>query len=346
MKAVYIETHGGVDTLTYGEHPDPCIESHEVKIRVRACALNRLDLYTRMGVRGMKRDFKKPLILGGDVAGDVVEVGKLAGNLQVGTRVVVDPLITCGTCRYCLAGDDGNCPHGRMLGVSVDGGYAEFTKVPSTNVFPIADHISYEEAAALPTVFLPAWNILKRKSNVQPGETVLVLSSSSGVGTAAIQLAKRVLGANVISTTSSAKKAQLCIDIGADDVIDYTREDIGQRALEITNGRGVDVVVDHVGEAFYDKAFYALAKGGRYGICGVSTGYRANLHLGLMFTKGLSIFGVYMGSLTEMREIVGLADSGMIRGTVDRVFSLDEAPEAHRLMESQDIFGKIILRIP
>jgi NADPH:quinone reductase-like Zn-dependent oxidoreductase len=346
MKAVYIDTHGDVNALRYGEHPDPSIEPHEVKIRVRACALNRLDLYTRMGVRGMKREFEKPLILGGDVAGDVVEVGRLAGNVQIGTRVVVDPLITCGSCRYCIAGDDGNCPKRRMLGVNVNGGYAEFTKIPGANVFPISDHISYEEASALPTVFLPAWNILKKKANVQPGETVLILSSSSGVGTAAIQLAKKVLGANVISTTSSARKARLCIDIGADEVIDYTKEDIGQRALEITGGRGVDVVVDHVGEAFYDKAFYALANGGRYGICGVSTGYRANLHMGLMFTKGLSIFGVYMGSLADMREIVDLAESDMIHGTVDRVFSLDEASEAHRLMESQDIFGKIILKIP
>ena len=239
MKAVYIEAHGGPEVLTYGERPDPVIEPYEVKVKVRASALNRLDTYSRAGVRGMRREFPSPLILGGDSAGDITEVGSQVEGLKVGDRVVLNPKTTCGQCSSCLAAKDDLCPHFRMLGSQIDGSYAEYIKVPEANAHFIEDQVSYEEAAAMPTTFLPVWNILMRRARLKPKETVLVLSASAGVGTAAIQVARNVVGARIIATTSTAEKAAKALELGADEVINYAEEDIAQRVKEMTNGEGV-----------------------------------------------------------------------------------------------------------
>ncbi|MFQ5861317.1 MAG: zinc-binding dehydrogenase [Dehalococcoidia bacterium] len=345
MKAVYIEAHGGPEVLTYGERPDPVIEPHEVKVRVHACALNRLDTYNRLGIRGRKREFPPPHIMGGDIAGEVAEVGSLVSGLQPGQRVVLDPRVTCGQCPFCLAREQDLCDSGKMLGSDLDGGYAEFVKVPAANCFPLPDQVPFEEAAAAPTTFLPMWNMLIRKAQLKPWETVLVLSASSGVGTAGIQVAKRVIGARVIATTSTPEKAAKARELGADEVIVYTNEDITQRALELTSGQGVDVVVDHVGAEFYPQAFATLKKGGRYGTCGVTTGHRAELHLGQLFSRRLTLFGVYMGNREEMRQIVAMLGRGVIRPSIDRVFPLEQAAEAHKMMDAPTYFGKLVLRV-
>ena len=202
MKAIFIEEHGGPEVLNYGERPDPTIESHEVKIKVGAVALNRLDTYVRAGVRGQQRRFPLPHILGGDAAGEVVEVGSQVRGLEVGHRVVINPRISCGVCSSCLSGADDLCSSFQFLGSHLDGSYAEYVKAPAVNAHIIANEVSFEEAAAVPTVYLPIWNILIRKAQLRPWETVLVLSASGGVGTAAIQVAKEVIGASVIATTS------------------------------------------------------------------------------------------------------------------------------------------------
>ena len=344
MKAVYIEAHGGPEVLTYGDRPDPVIGAQEVIVRVRASALNRLDIYTRAGVRGMRREFPPPLVLGGDSAGEIVEIGSRVQGLSVSDRVVVNPRMTCGRCGTCLAGEDEYCAGSKMLGSAMDGSYAEYVKVPSDNVHQIGTHISYEEAAAVPTVYLPVWNMLIRRAKLQPWETVLVLSASAGVGTAAIQVAKDVIGARVIATTSTAEKAAKAKELGADWVIIYTQEEIAQRVRELTGGEGVDVVVDHVGAEFFQEAFSTLKPGGRYGNCGVTTGYRAELHLGLMFTRQLTVLGVFMGSKKDMGEIVEMLNQGKIRPSVHRVFPLDRAADAHRMMEERSFFGKLVLK--
>lgn len=346
MKAIYITEHGNLDVLTYGELPDPIPGDSDVLIRVRACALNRLDLITRAGVRGTKLALGNPHILGGDVSGDIVDVGAQVNCLKFGDRVVVNPKLPCYKCQCCVANKPEMCIKPGMIGSTVNGGYAEYVSVPATNVVVISSNISYEEAASLPTVFLPCWSILLKRADLKPWETVLILSASSGVGTAAIQVAKNVIGSRVIATTSSNIKKQKALDLGADHVINYTKDNISDAIGELTNNRGADVVVDHVGSEFWSEAMASLAPGGRYGICGVTTGYRAELQMGTLFVKQQTVLGVFMGSNQDLRYIVDMVGRGIIRGVIDKVFELSDAVKAHETMESRDFFGKLILKIP
>ena len=343
MQAVYIEAHGGPEVLTYGERPDPEIEPHQVKVRVRAAALNRLDLYTREGGRGLRRDFPPPLILGGDCSGDVMEAGSQVSGLKSGDRVVVNPRFTCQQCSWCLSGRDDVCARQQFMGSAIDGCYAEMVAVPAANAHTIAESVSYQEAAAMPTTFLPVWNMLVRRMQLKPWETVLVLSASAGVGTAAIQVAKKVIGARVIATTSTPEKAAKALELGADAVINYNEEDITEQARALTSGVGVDAVVDHVGGDFFAKAFNALRPGGRYGTCGATTGVRTELHLGLLFSQQKEIYGTFMGNKEDMREIVAMLNQGAIRPVIDRSFPLADAASAHRIMEETNFFGKLLL---
>ncbi|MYC29139.1 MAG: zinc-binding dehydrogenase [Chloroflexi bacterium] len=344
MKAVYIEAHGEAEALVYGERPEPEAGSDDVKVRVRASALNRLDLYTRAGGRGLRREFPPPLILGGDCAGDVVEAGSNVQTLKAGDRVVVNPRISCNQCDACKSGRDDLCPRARFMGSASDGSYAEYVVAPAVNAHKIADSVSYEEAAAVPTTFLPVWNMMVRRARLEPWETVLVLSASAGVGTAAIQVAKNVVGARVIATTSTEEKAAKARELGADEVINYKEEDIAERVKALTGGTGVDVLVDHVGAEFFASAFNSLRHGGRYTICGATTGLRAELHLGLLFTRQIEIYGTFMGSKEDMRQIVEMLNRGVIRPAIHQVFPLSEAASAHRTMEETNFFGKLLLR--
>ena len=334
MKAAFIRGHGGPSVVEYGDMPEPTAGPGEVLIRVRAASLNRLDLYTRAGQRGSAvPDAEMPRILGGDGAGEVVALGEGVTGLDLEQRVVINPL---------LAMD----PAPRMLGTHAQGSDAELVAVPAANAVPIPGALGYEQAAALPTVFLPAWAIVVREGRLQPSETAMVLSASSGVGTAAVQVVKGVVGATCIAVTSTADKVGQALELGADHAINYATEDVAERVKEITGGRGVDLVVDGTGALLFEAAYGSLARGGRYGVCGVTTGVRAQIHLGQLFTKQIRLFGVFMGSNAELREIVEAASDGRIRSVVHRTLPLSEAALAHEEMERAEHFGKFVLTVP
>ena len=344
MKAAYIEAHGAADVLQYGDRPDPSPGPGDVVVQVRASALNRLDIFTRQGQRGLEREFPPPLILGGDTAGEIVAVGAAVSTLSVGDRVVVNPRLVCGVCQWCGAGRDELCRRSRFLGTALDGSYAELVAVPEVNAYRLDAGVAYTDAAAVPTTYLPVWNMAVRRAALQPWETVLVFSASAGVGAAAIQVFKNVVGATVIATTSTPEKAELARSLGADHVINYNAEDITQRVREITAGAGVDLLVDHVGADVWAHGFRALRPGGRYCICGATSGLRAELHLGLLFSRQIEIYGGYMGSREDLRQIVSGLNRGIIKPSIHQVYPLAEAAEAHRAMEATNFFGKLLLQ--
>ena len=333
MKAVYIRRHGDPSVLEYGDVEDPTPSAGQVIVRVRAASINRLDLYTRAGIRGTKQpDDRFPLVLGGDSAGDVVEVGSGVSDLRVGDRVVINPLLS-------------NDPYPRMIGTHEQGSYAEMVAVPAANVVPVSDTLSYIQAASLPTVFLPTWSIVVREGRLRPHETALVLSASSGVGTAAIQIIKGVVGATCIAVTSSDEKVRKSRELGADHTINYKTEALAERVKEITGGKGVDLVVDSSGALFFEDAYASLARGGRYGTCGVTSGYESQIHLGQLFSKELKVFGVFMGTTDELRQIVEAAGQGQIQGAIHRTLPLQEVGAAHEEMERSEHFGKFVVTV-
>lgn len=344
MKAVYIESHGDAGVLQYGARPAPRPGPGEVVVQVRASALNRLDIFTRDGQRGLEREFPPPLILGGDAAGDVAAVGDSVSTLKVGDRVVVNPRLACGVCQWCGSGRDELCRRSRFLGTARDGSYAELVAVPEVNAYPLDAGVSFTDAAAVPTTYLPVWNMAVRRAALQPWETALVFSASAGVGAAAIQIFKKVVGATVIATTSTPEKAELARSLGADYVINYNAEDITQRVREITGGAGVDLLVDHVGADVWAHGFRALRPGGRYCICGATSGLRAELHLGLLFSRQIEIYGGYMGSREDMRQIVASLNRGVIKPAIHRTYPLADAAQAHRDLEATNFFGKLLLQ--
>ncbi|MQF64527.1 zinc-binding dehydrogenase [SAR202 cluster bacterium AC-409-J13_OGT_754m] len=343
MKSIFISRHGGPEVIQFDEQPDPKPSYREVIVSIRATAINRLDTYVRAGVRGQRRNFPPPLILGGDASGIVVELGKNASKVNLNQRVLINPRITCGLCEFCSQKEDDLCQNFHMLGSTRNGSHAEYISIPESNVYPINSNIQFDTAATLPTTYLPVWNMLMRKTNLHSNETVLVLSSSAGVGTAAVEVSKKIIGAKVIATTSSDEKASKTLELGADHVINYTNEDIHKRVLELTNGRGVDVVVDHVGAEFFETAYKSLRPGGRYGICGVTSGYKTNLQMGTLFARQLGIHGVFMGSKKDMEQIVEKLNDGTIQPTIHQVFKLEQAQLAHKIMEERTFFGKLIL---
>ena len=330
---MFIRRHGDPSVLEYGDLPDPVPGPGEVLVRVRVAALNRLDLYTRAGVRGTRvPDEQMPRILGGDSAGEVAALGDGVGTLEKGQRVVVNPLV-------------GSEPGPQMIGTHRQGSYAELVVAPADNVVPIPDSLAFDSAAALPTVYLPTWGMIVREGRLQRHETALVLSASSGIGTAAVQIIKGVVGATCIAVTSTDEKVRRARELGADQCINYTSEDLAPRVKELTGGRGVDLVIDSSGALHFEAAYASLARGGRYGVCGVTAGYQAQIHLGQLFGKELRLFGVFMGSNAELRQIVDAAGRGLVGSVIHRSVPLAEAARAHEEMERAEHFGKLVLAV-
>jgi len=341
VKAAIFRQHGGPEVLEYADVPEPQIRANEVLVAVKACALNHLDIFVRAGLPGV--EIPLPHILGNDIAGVVREVGELVTWAKAGDEVMVQPGVSCGHCEACLSGEDNLCREYDIIGYRRNGGYAEFVAVPGVNIVPKPAELSWEEAAALPLVTITAWHMLVTRANVQPGEDVLVHAAGSGVGSIAIQIAK-LRGARVLTTASSDEKLAKAQELGADETINYTRDDWPKEVRRLTNKRGVDVVVEHTGAATWPGSISSLKNNGRLVTCGATSGFDARTDLRQVFYRHLSLLGSFMGSKSELLEALKFVREGKIRAVVDRVLPLSEARQAHELIEDRAQFGKIVLR--
>lgn len=342
MRAVVIERHGGPGVMQLVERPEPGARFGEVVVDVAAVAVNRLDLWVREDV-GHAYSAALPLIPGYDVAGVVSSLGKGVSEVSVGDRVYVHYDFSCGRCAYCLEGDEAACAGYGVMGVDRDGGYAERIVAPIRNLFAIDDSLSLELAAAAGSVYLTAYHMLFSRAALRPGETVLVTAAGSGVGAAAIALA-RFAGARVFTTASTEEKRARAVASGAEAVLDYTRPGWTDELRALTDGRGVDLVVDHVGRAVFADAVGALANKGRIVFCGASSGARAEVDLIDLFARQISIIGSSDGSRRELHEVLRLLGEGRIDPpTIDAVLPLERVAEAQERLRSRTHFGRVLL---
>jgi NADPH:quinone reductase-like Zn-dependent oxidoreductase len=340
MKAVRFYEHGGTDRLRYEEVPDPVPGPGEIVVRVKACALNYLDLWERRGLPGVK--FPLPHISGSDVTGIVESVGAGVLHVKPGDKTLVNPGLSCMHCEACFQGNDNRCRSYSVLGYFSDGGYAELVKVPAVNALPFPAGLPFAEAASIPLVFMTAWHMLVTRCGIRTGEDVLILGAGSGVGSAAIQIAK-LFHARVIATAGGDDKLEKARKLGADIVIDHSRQKIRDEVRKITEKRGVDIVFEHVGAATWEDSVNSLARNGRLVTCGATTGFDVRLDLRHVFAKELTLMGSYMGSKHELVHVLKLVESGLLRPVVSHTFPLQEAARAQETLENREHFGKVVL---
>ncbi len=345
MKAMVFHEHGFSNVLKYEDFPDPELKPNQVLVNVKAVALNHLDLFVRGGIPGL--NLEMPHILGSDISGVVKEIGnKASGTLQPGQRVVIDPGKSCGVCEYCIQGEESLCAQYGIIGEHSRGGYADLIAVDALNVIPVPEHVelSFEQSAAAPLTFMTAWRMLMSKARVKPGDDVLIIGIGGGVALAALQIAK-VAGARVLVTSSSNEKLEKALELGASIGINYkSNPDFHKEVWTLTNKRGVDIVVDSVGEVTWDRSLRSLTKGGRLVTCGATSGPNAVSNVNLVFWKQLEILGSTMASRSELRDVLKLVCSGRLTPVVDSVLPLSQAQDAHDRLEKGAQFGKIVLK--
>ncbi|MBI3316282.1 MAG: zinc-binding dehydrogenase [Candidatus Omnitrophica bacterium] len=341
MKAVFFEKHGGPDVLKYGTFRDPSLEANDVLIDIKACALNHLDIWVRQGLPGVS--IPLPHIPGSDVAGIVLDTGKAVRRLKKGDRVVVAPGQIPGHLKEALESQDSFSPEFQILGLQTQGGYAEKISVNDRFVIPVSEKYSFEEWASVPLASLTAYHMLVSRAGLKPGETVLIHAAGSGVGSAAIQIAK-FLGARVLTTVGDYKKVARAKKLGADEVILYKAKDFSEEAKRLTDGKGVEVVFDHIGPETWQKNLSSLTRGGRLVTCGATSGPKVEIEVRYLYSKQISILGSYMGSFAELLQVLRWVEKGILSPTLDQVFPLKEAAEAHLRMENRQNFGKIVLK--
>ena len=338
MKAVRIHQFGGPEVLTYEDVEDPKPRKDQVLVRVRACALNHLDIWVRKGLPGVKL----PHILGSDIAGEVAEIGEYVAGVKAGQRVLIAPMHFCGSCAKCVTGLQNQCREFTVLGNGVDGGNCELIAVPSMNLIPIPDAVDFNQAASVPLVFLTAWHMLAGLAGVRPGQTVLVLGASSGVGIAAIQIAK-MFQCRVITTAGDEAKLEKAKDLGADHGIHHYKQKISDEVRKITNKQGADIVIEHVGAATWDESVKSLKSGGTLVTCGATTGPSVGIDLRHLYARQLRLLGSYMGTMGELHEVLSHVFAGRLKPVVDRVFPLSQTRAAHEYLENSQMFGKVVL---
>ncbi len=338
MKAIRFHAFGGPEVLQYEDVPEPQLRQDQVLVRIKACALNHLDLWIRKGLPGIKL----PHINGSDIAGDVAEVGDYVTDIQKGARVLLAPMVFCNHCESCSKGEQNLCRQFSVLGYANDGGNAEYISVPRYSVISIPKELTYDEAASVPLVFLTAWHMLVGRCDLKPGQTVLVLGGGSGVGSAAIQIAK-MLGAKVIATAGDETKMEMSRELGADYTIHHYKEKISDEVRKITAKQGVDVVFEHVGQATWEESVKSLKPGGKLVTCGGTTGFNAQFDIRVLFAKQLSFLGSYMGNMGELHQVLKHVFSGRLKPVVDKTYPLREARAAHQRLQDGKQFGKVVL---
>jgi NADPH:quinone reductase-like Zn-dependent oxidoreductase len=340
MKALAFAAHGGLDTLAYRDVPDPGIGDGDVLVRVRACALNHLDLFVREGLPRLKLPL--PFWSGCDIAGEVAQVGRAVQGVTVGTRVAVNPNLHCGRCEFCVRGETSLCLSYGILGEHTHGGLAEYVKVAGDKVLPLPDHVAFEDAAAFILVNMTAWRMLVTQARLRAGEDLLILGVGGGVSSTAVQIGK-LCGARVWVTSGSDDKLERARGLGADECINYTKEDWARVVFQKTGRRGVDVVLESVGAATWKDSLRALAKGGRLVTCGATSGPIGETDIRIVFWKQVSIIGSTMATNAEFAQVMGQFFRGRLRAIVDSVVPLREGAEAQRRLAEGRQFGKIVL---
>jgi NADPH:quinone reductase-like Zn-dependent oxidoreductase len=345
MKATVFHRPGNPDVLSYEDFETPIISRDKVMVKVKAVALNHLDLFVRAGIPGL--NLEMPHILGSDISGEIVDLGSDIGDsLQRGQQVLVDPGISCGTCEFCIRGEESLCASYGILGEHRRGGYAEYIAINQANIVPIpkSAKIDIVKAAAIPLTLMTAWRLLISKANIRPGDDLLIIGIGGGVALAALQIAKAA-GARVIVTSSSDEKLEKSRSLGADLAINHVQTpEYHKEIYRLTQGRGVDVVLDSVGQATWERSLKSLRKGGKLVTCGATSGPVAETNINLVFWKQLEILGSTMGSRNELRTALKLVWDGRIRPIVDHIYPLSQARLAHERLERGEQFGKIVLQ--
>lgn len=340
MKAVFFEKPGGLDVLKYGDFPTPKPQKGEALVRVKACALNRLDVWLREDMENV-RNISLPHIPGSDVAGIIEEIN-VESSLKVGQEVVLNPATPCGTCLRCR--NEESCELVKIFGVKNQGGYAEYITAPITQLYPKPKNLSFVEAAAFPLTFLTAWHMLVGRANLKKGETVFVWGASGGLGSSAIEVAKYI-GAKIIAATKSESDAKRIKEIGADEVVIYTKGNFDDEIKKLTGGLGVDVVFESVGSKTWNTTLSMLRPFGRVVIAGTTSGDMGTQDLSDIYVRQLSIFGARMGTKEEFEKVLELVSAGKLKPIIDKVFPLKEAAEAQQRMFEGKHIGKIVLEI-
>jgi NADPH:quinone reductase-like Zn-dependent oxidoreductase len=339
MKAVLFHEQGDTSVLRVEEVPEPTPGLTDVVVRVKACGANRLDIYSRSG---RTKVAPMPHISGSEVAGEIVAIGEAVTGMTVGQAVAVAPYLFCGQCEFCRAGEEVLCLKGDIVGQGNQGGYAEYIRVPASSIVALPKGVDFVSAAAVGLSTITAWHMLTIRAPLVAGQDVLVHAAGSGVGSAAVQIAK-LCGARVIATAGSAAKLEQARKLGADETINYNEQDFLQEVRRITNKRGVDVVVEHIGEQTWEKSVSCLARKGRLVSCGATTGNEGKVNIWTLFAKEISLIGSYGGTRQDLANVLKLVATGHIKPVVHGTYSLDQVGMVQQLMEGREQFGKLII---
>lgn len=342
MKASVLFENGDTDKLTYKtDFPVPVIKPDEVLIKIHATTINRADLIIRAGYPGLSLNF--PHILGGDIAGVIEDTGKEVKHFKPGDRIVSWPIIACGKCEWCKKGRPGLCFNWNYFGMHRNGSYSEYAAVPESSLVKLPVNIGFDEAACLPVAGLTAYHALIGVGNLKKNDSFFIWGGTSGLGIIAIQIAKKI-GAQVFATAGNESKIELLKQMGVEHIFNhYTGDDIHEKVLEITNNRGIDVVMDYIGPATHDRSFRMVKKGGKILWCGIMTGRETTVSIHQTYLRHISLMGLYLGEKQELQELVKMVSEGSVKPLIHSRFNLKDAGEVHKLMGEGKTVGKLVL---